>query len=188
MDDISALIAQITAAFEGVSRGDGVSLREGRVLDNCGSEKKRAQARALDTETRWQDVSHDDLDRYEASLCYFDAEGFRYYLPAYMLYNLTNADARGKDGTYSSIVFYVLDMPVEPNLRDLHLEHYSLLTPPQREAVCRFLQFYAAHGWEFVQEDASHALAAYWGQFCANPQYAIIPAAPSQEPTDDTHP
>jgi hypothetical protein len=41
----SALIEQITKAFEGVSREDGVTLHEGRVIDDYGGEEKRAASR-----------------------------------------------------------------------------------------------------------------------------------------------
>jgi hypothetical protein len=57
----STLIEEITAAFDSVTRDDGVTLRQATVLDNSGSPKEEATARARATETRWQDVPEEDI-------------------------------------------------------------------------------------------------------------------------------
>jgi len=187
MDDISTLIAQITAAFEGVSREGGVSLREGRVLDNCGSEKKLAQARALDTDARWQDVSDDDLKYYASSMYFLDAIGLCYYLPAFMSYVLRH---------FRPDIDYDEDFVLQHTLWHLednqHHKRYAemqqSMTRPQKEAIGSFLQWVATQGDEFYREDAARALRDNWSHYDDNPQDAANPAAPQQEPTHDTHP
>jgi len=162
--DTVSLIAEITAAFDGVAREDGVSLREAREIDVFGSDKKRAAARRLDTDTRWQDVPNADLLDYYNSLVYLDAKGFRYYLPAYLIWDLT-ANISSTHGIDSYVLFH-LQVPPEPNLRHDWLERFALLTPPQGRAVCRFLRFVAVHGeWDDPQ-DAADALTAYWSRYC----------------------
>jgi hypothetical protein len=162
--DTAPLIVEITAAFDGVAREDGVSLREGIVMDDYGPEEQRAAARLLDTDTRWQDVSDDDMQRYEVSLSFFDAKGFRYYLPAYMLRDLRlNIDA---EHGISSDTLYSLSLAADTRLRNFQLERFSLLTPPQGQAVCRFLRFVAIHTHKYDREYAADALADYWSRYC----------------------
>lgn len=164
MIDTAPLIAEITAAFDGVAREGGVSLREGRVLDDFGTEEQCAAARLLDTDTRWQDVSDADLEEYESSLSFFDAIGFRYYLPAYMLRDL-RLNINPTYGMSSDIVI-PLDPCVGTNLHDYSLDQFRLLTPQQGRAVCRFLRFVAMHGNEGEREDAVRVLRDYWNQYC----------------------
>lgn len=163
MIDTAPLIAEITAAFDGVAREDGVSLREGRAIDACVSDKKRSAARRLDTDTRWQDVPNADLLDYYNSLVYLDAKGFRYYLPAYLIWDLTaNISSHGID---SNVLFH-LQVPPQPNLRHDWLERFSSLTPQQGKAVCRFLRFVAVYGTLDDPQDAAAALADYWSRYC----------------------
>lgn len=146
--DTALLIAEITAAFDGVSREDGVSLREGRVLDDYGTNEECAAARSLDTDTRWQDVSDADMQRYESSLSFMDAIGFRYHLPAYMARDL-RLNIHPQYGMSSDIVPY-LNPHLGTNLHGHAMDHFRLLTSTQGRAVCHFLEFAVAHGHEFT--------------------------------------
>lgn len=164
MIDTAPLIAEITAAFDGVAREDGVSLREGDAIDGCVSDKKRAVARKLDTDTRWQDVSNADLRDYYLALHYLDDKGFRYYLPAYLIWDLT-ANTSSRHGIGSHVLFH-LEVPPEPNLRHDWLERFSLITAQQGKAVCSFLRFVAVYGELDDPQDAADALVAYWNRYC----------------------
>ncbi|MBW3636304.1 MAG: hypothetical protein KY445_07550 [Armatimonadetes bacterium] len=88
-----ALIEEITRAFDGVSRENGVSLSEARVIDDCGSDEERGKARARDTETRWQDVPDDDISHASDRPAFLDAVGFRYYVPAFVVWFLRYTDS-----------------------------------------------------------------------------------------------
>jgi len=162
--DTAPLIAEITAAFDGVAREDGVSLREGDAIDGCVSDKRRAAARRLDTDARWQDVPNADLSNYYLALHYLDAKGFCYYLPAYLIWDLT-ANTSSTHGIGSHVLFHLL-LPPEANLRHDWLERFSLLTPEQGKAVCRFLRFVAVYGELDDPQDAAAALADYWSRYC----------------------
>lgn len=163
MIDTAPLIAEITAAFDGVSREGGVSLREGIVIDDYGTEDQGRAARLLDTDTRWQDVSDHDLEECCVSLSYFDAIGFRYYLPAYMLRDLRQP-FDPLYGLSSDTVFH-LRLSTDTDGRNYNLMRYSLITPQQGKAVCRFLRFMVVHGQSSAQTLAARGLTAYWNRY-----------------------
>lgn len=164
MIDTAPLIAEITAAFDGVAREDGVSLRESRVIDNYGCDEERAEARLLDTDTRWQDVSDADMQRYDAVLTFSDAKGFRYYLPAYMLRDL-RLYVHPTYG-FSSDTLSGLQISAIPGMRDYKLKQFALITPEQGKAVCSFLEFSVVHGDKYTRQKAAAALADYWSRYC----------------------
>ncbi|MDB5297630.1 MAG: hypothetical protein JWO31_3613 [Phycisphaerales bacterium] len=92
------LIRQVEAAFDGVELGDGVSLHQARGMDDHASDAEVAAARALDAEGRWQDVSDEKLDRLSDTLPFMDAEGFRFYLPRFMLFALKHDEGPSTAG------------------------------------------------------------------------------------------
>jgi len=134
----SALIQEITTAFDGVVREDGVSLHEAQVLDDYGGPEERAQARAKDIDKTWKDVPEKDISSTDAVLSFLDAKGFRYYIPAYMVWYLRNIDSRGceccNSNTFGSVTFH-LTYKVEEN-KD---RKFQLLTVEQSRAIAHFL-------------------------------------------------
>ncbi|MEM1206242.1 MAG: DUF6714 family protein [Acidobacteriota bacterium] len=81
-------IRLIEAAFEGVTLGSGVSLRETDVLDSYGGDEERAAARQRDELTDWRRIPDGDIDRRDYALCFMDEESLRFHLPAYMRFAL----------------------------------------------------------------------------------------------------
>ncbi len=160
--DTAPLIAEITAAFDGVAREDGVSLRESRMIDNYGCDEERAEARRLDIDTRWRDVSNADLRDYYYALHYLDAKGFRYYLPAYLIWDLRE-NTSPEHGIVSDTLWHL-----HPPDDDSQLERFRLITPQQGRAVCSFLRFVAIHGSEGEREEAAGHLSDYWSRYCNN--------------------
>jgi hypothetical protein len=146
-----ALIAEITAAFDGVAREDGVSLHEAHVIDDYGSAEERAEARAMDTESCWQDVPDELIARGDSVLSFLDPKGFRYYIPAYIVwylkYNVTDLDSRSdncfpfeESNTPDSVLFHlgIRFGPAKPP-DEYALKRYRLLTTEQSKAVAHFL-------------------------------------------------
>jgi hypothetical protein len=84
-NDLNQLIAEITAAFDGVAREDGTTLHEAIAIDNWRSHEEQMTARRLDTEQRWQDVPGEAILACESVLPFLNPKGFRYYLPAFMV-------------------------------------------------------------------------------------------------------
>jgi len=88
LSDLKAsVIVEIYESFADVGREGGVSWSETVVLDDRGTDEERAEARAQDTETSWQELIDDSEWQPELSFDWYflDAIGFRYYLPAAMI-------------------------------------------------------------------------------------------------------
>jgi hypothetical protein len=165
----AALIRLITAAFQNVVRGNGISLHEADVIDCAGYDNKdaknRVAARRLDTDRRWQDVPDKDIEDYYNILSFLDAEGLRYYVPAYMVWALKHLKTSGSMSSDSIIYTFV------PYLNTGHyerqLERFAIFTTEQNKAICGFLRFMSEHSDGFADEyQASQALTGYWNQFC----------------------
>jgi hypothetical protein len=141
----SALIDEITAAFKDVSREDGVTLHEALAIDDYYGPEGRALARAQDTEARWQEVPEEDIRVSQFVLHFLDPKGFRYYLPAYLVWYLRNMDNEDPDfwsNTFDSVDF-VLAAGYRGDIGDHYLSFFALLTPEQSKAIAHFLAFQA---------------------------------------------
>src|SRR5579862_7945740 len=126
-----SLIAEITAAFDGVSRDGGITLHEAEGLDCHYSPEELKLARGLDTDTRWQDVPEEWIGEFPSAFRFMDAKGLRYYLPAVMIWHFKHShwsEPASADG-------------VRTLLADARFPHGQLselidfLTEPQRRAT-----------------------------------------------------
>lgn len=128
----SDLIRQIHESFD-VALGDGVSLREARVMDRYGDATQRQAARAQDHQGDWRTIPVADLEGH-APFSFLDAPGFAYYLPAYLTYLL---GPRG--GVHApaleSVLFGLL--PRQP-------ARFAAITAAQARVICRCLEFLEA--------------------------------------------
>ncbi len=151
-----ALIEEITAAFDGVSRENGVSFRESRVIDDYGSDEERAKARSEDTETRWQDVPDDDIYHAYACLSFLDEIGFHYYIPAFVVWFLRYMDTEDPDfaSETSGSLIYHLNLSDDEILTDLYLSRYKFFTHEQSKAIAHFLEFVEEQEDAFRKEDS----------------------------------
>ena len=127
------LISQIEAAFDGVALGRGLSLHQGRAIDNYEPAAAVAEARHADTELRWQDISDEKLEMLSDALSFLDAEGFRFYMPRFMVYALHHNETSDSMASYSAI------HAAEP--RDTS-GRQSLLSAAQREVIRDFAEFF----------------------------------------------
>lgn len=140
-----ALIEEITAAFDGVSREQGVTLHEATVIDDYGSLEERAEARKQDTEDKWQNVPEEDIRFTDAVLTFLDPKGFRYYIPAYVVWYLRNIDNEDPDywsNTFGSVIFH-LAAGFHGEVDDFYLSQFNLFTPEQARSISHFLVFEA---------------------------------------------
>lgn len=94
----SHLLQQIDKAFCGVTLGDGVSLHETEVIDCYGTDEERLRARAGDEKDDWHKLI-DDPELVKVcgvgGLCFYDAAGLRFHLPAYLSHVVANAEDEG---------------------------------------------------------------------------------------------
>jgi hypothetical protein len=139
-----ALVAEITAAFDSVSREDGATLHEAEAIDNRESDDAQREARNLDVEQRWQDVPDAHISECCSALSFLCPLGFRYYIPAFMLYGLRHLED-DPNGILQSCEYHLLhDYP--KSLRKSEpaaiASKYGF-TDAQCRAVAKFLRFVA---------------------------------------------
>ena len=139
----------IETAFSGVTLGNGVGLTETQGLDDYADAVTLAGYRANDEKDDWHRIPVEALNQCNSSLSFFDAEGMRFHLPAYLL-----ADLHGDYGF--GITFRLT------NLSDHCLTQFALLSPAQRAAVRAFLLHRLGDpDEEFYRLDITRALNVY---------------------------
>jgi hypothetical protein len=76
--------SHIREAFHGVTLGNGIGLLEGQGLDDYEDEATRKAYRERDEKHDWERIPVEALNRCQSSLSFFDAEGMRFHLPAFI--------------------------------------------------------------------------------------------------------
>ncbi|MFY0563591.1 DUF6714 family protein [Archangium lansingense] len=110
----------------------------------------------------WKELTPAELQYHSSS--FLSSEGFRYYLPAYLLAALED------HGNLMPHTVYGLTLPAgsssgEQRLRAWQLERFEQLSPAQKHAVRAFLEYArgeASHYFSQGQEPRL-ALTRYWG-------------------------
>lgn len=109
-----------------------------------------AKYRAGDEKQDWRRIPIDDLIACNSALSYFDAEGMRFHLPAYLVAMLR--------GDYGHGLEFYLTLP-DDELK----KSFALLSAEQRSAVGAFLAFILA-GETTPSRDALRALNGFWSK------------------------
>ena len=152
--DPVSLAAEISAAFDGVAREDGTTLHEGEGLDCRYSPEELAEARKLDTDSRWQDVPDDWVAQNFSGLNFLNPKGLRYYLPVVMLWHFRHSDwsEPAAADTLNSLIVHG------------DTELFDILTDAQRRATARWLFFFNSDGYEpeLRQEGIRKSM---WGKY-----------------------
>lgn len=139
----------IEAAFVGVTLGGGVGLQEAQGLDDYADAATCAAYRANDEKDDWHRIPAEALNRCNSSLSFFDAEGMRFHLPAYLL-----ADLRGD---YRCGMAFCLTQSHDYDC------YFSLLSEGQRQAIRAFLlHILDDRDYEFEWPHILRALDEYW--------------------------
>jgi|GEM_PF-1989560 len=156
----AAVVALINAAFDGVTRGDGTTLHEAMMMDDWGSIEAQKDARKFDLESRWQDVPASDICNNPSYMGFVDTAGFRYYLPANMVWSLTpdNGDQWGVPFfTYLRLFPTIAPRNVGQGLgANFNVANFikdHSFSRPQVNAIYRFLCYMAIEGGGDVDED-----------------------------------
>jgi hypothetical protein len=145
------LLNLIRTAFAGVELGNGVGLRQGQGLDDYADARTLATCRAQDEQHDWSAIAAEALDRCYSSLSFFDAEGMRFHLPAYLV-----ADLEQKLKT-ADVLFHLVYAVHGAQSR------FAKLSGAQRVAVREFLMLRLADpNYEFVHAMIETALLEYW--------------------------
>ena len=162
--DKEVIIRIIQEAFQDVDRQGGISLREAFVIGRRGTQADRDKARVLDSDIHWSQVSDRDIATYQ-SLTSLDAVGFRYYLPAFMIWTLKYY-TQINNVYKASYTIIVLDIGDQEDLKADALEKFSALSRPQARAVALFLEFMMEyHDGYVLWPIAQNALEKYWQEY-----------------------
>lgn len=140
----------IDQAFDNVKLGAGVGLGEAQGLDDYEDAATRAKYREQDEKEDWRRIPAETLNRCNSSLSFFDAEGMRFHLPAFL-----TAELRGE---YDFDVSFHLT-----NLSDYSISQLVLLTPEQRQAIRLFLLHISEDpNYQFERPQTLSALETDW--------------------------
>ncbi|WP_442483535.1 DUF6714 family protein [Aeoliella sp. SH292] len=143
----------IREAFQGVVLGNGVGLFQGQAIDDYASEAEEQALRAKDEKLDWAKISFVDLNGCSSSLSFFDAEGMRFHLPAYLISDLEETGMH-------DITFDLFFEPYDAQSR------FNLLDTDQRLAVREFLLLkknaLKEAGDDFAIPSIDQALENYW--------------------------
>lgn len=139
----------ITSAFAEVTLGAGIGLWEAQAIDNYETEDVQKRNRDKDEKEAWNRLSCEDLQRCHSSLSFFDAEGMRFHLPAYIVASLD----------------YKVDDPLFhlTQLDDYAKSKLTALNPVQRQAIVIYLEWCLEQKeYEFEYPAIRIALRQYW--------------------------
>ena len=156
--------SEIQMAFRGVALGQGISLRQAQIIDDFRDStwtEHSASTADVEITNDWSRVPFEELER--DCIAHLDALGFRYYIPALMLSVLKHYEPSSMRviGTLSGLY------PKKDNSWEYHMHRYSLLNPPQRAAIARFLAALPKLvELRFTdQKVVLRALRNYWGEY-----------------------
>lgn len=129
------LIEKINLAFNDVVLEDGVSLHQARALDDY---QDAMQARQIDGQVPWQEISVDWIEKFHDVFPFIDVKGFRYAIPAYMIWCLKYN--KHDTNSFASTVM-CLKSP------DYRSKIFTALNPTQAQVISEFLQYIDTFVW-----------------------------------------
>ncbi|MFK7977139.1 MAG: DUF6714 family protein [Halioglobus sp.] len=149
--DKSSVEKEIRSAFRGVKLGDGIGLFEAQAIDDYQCEKVQKEWRKRDQKEAWSLIAYRDLQRCRSSLCFFDADGMRFHLPAYIIGSLHEE--------VDDLIFHL------SQLDDYAISKFASLNGLQRSAIFCYLQWCLGEDeYEFEHPAIKRALDEYWLQ------------------------
>ena len=160
-DRASQLVKDIREAFADVERGAGTTLSEARAMDDYCFLEDQKKARELDTDVRWWEIPRTKIEKLYDAFTFLDAEGMRYYIAPFLIYDLENPESEWPVG----------DWVIGQLERTDIAGSFAIFDPAQSTAIARYLQARA----EGIEADtvyatgAAKALRQYWGKFLPEP-------------------
>lgn len=138
----------IETAFAEVKLGNGIGLYEAQAIDDYADDATRIAQRAGDEKDDWRKITSEELCICNSSLCFFDAEGMKFHLPAFLI-----CDLKGEYGF--GMMFCLCNACPGPD------DQFRLLSREQR-IVVRLYLLYLIHEDSFDRPDIEYALNGYW--------------------------
>ena len=150
--DKQSLISEIREAFKDVELDGGIGLSEADALDNYADEHICEECKKKDEKYFWNTITANELNQFRNGLCFFDAKGMRFHLPAFMIAEIKNQ--------YRDSLIFTLT-----NLSDCSKSQFELLSQKQREVVKLFLEYLLNDPeYEFDRPDIKTAIENYWSK------------------------
>ena len=87
---VDEVVSRIAIAFSETKLGDGIGLFEANGLDDYATNEELVRLRASDEKLDWKSISFDDLAKCYSSPSFFDAQGFVFHLPAFLIAELND--------------------------------------------------------------------------------------------------
>ena len=153
------IIVLIREAFSGVERPKKEDLL------HCPVDELWVESFLDDIETDWVDIDPKKIEYECSALTAFSPAAWRYYLPAYMTWNLRNYAT--SDSNTVDHVIYGLELDDDPKIRDSKKPRFEALSRKQAEAVLAFLDFMSQDGMNALVDAkvARRAIDSYWHKF-----------------------
>ena len=129
---VDEVISEIAAAFADMRLDEGIGLFQAKGLDDYASDEELKQLRERDEMTDWKRISYADLERCYAAPSFFDAKGFVFHLPAFLIAELNDRHPYG----YIDRLFRTEEHPEGWR---------KLLTEKQRRAIISTLKLIREH-------------------------------------------
>ena len=132
----SKLIQKIQIAFKNVKLEDGVSLNMTEYKDSSGSIPEYKEKSLLDERNDWSAIPDSTLEQFTVTFSFTDLKGFRFYIPAYMIWTIKNFDK--SNSIIGNFTIYAID----PNHYIFDKTSFTdWFTREQITVMCSFLEF-----------------------------------------------
>ncbi|MBL8887314.1 MAG: hypothetical protein JNK16_11685 [Phycisphaerales bacterium] len=172
-----ALIAEVYAAFKGVTREGGVSWRQSRLHDagvRPYTPREYREAGEKDKDTGWEELVDDANWEPETggaiggSFSFLDAFGFRYYVPIVLVREL-----RDWGSCCLTPWFHLNCPPTNDGQQELRIRQFSALNERQKQCIAAFIRYaidraVAEKDGGLAFEGYAQAWIHYWKQFAGD--------------------
>lgn len=150
----AALVETIKAAFKGTP----VPKRKEMCTERLGDEASEYAMEFFGQD--WRRLNPEFLDHNSASLSFLAAPAFRYFLPAYLVYDLTDQFSSQADPAWHLTV-YLAEEKEKPEMKAYMLKKLSKFNEQERAAITAYLEYKAARE-TFTPENIKQAIRLYW--------------------------
>lgn len=130
------LVALIRRAFAGVRLDDGESLNMTEYNDSGGSRPDFKEKAQFDERDNWAAIPDKILDQFTVVFSFTDLKGFRFYIPAYMIWTLRHH--RESDSIIADQTIYAID---PSHYLFEAIPFWQWFTAEQIDAMTRFLEY-----------------------------------------------
>jgi hypothetical protein len=132
------LVDQIHRAFVGVRLDDGTSLNMTEYNDSSGCMPEFKQKSKEDERNDWTTIPDETLEQFTVTFSFTDLKGFRFYIPAYMIWTIRNH--RTSDSIIADHAIYAID---PSHYLFETIPFWKWFTSEQIDAMTRFLEYAA---------------------------------------------